>query len=232
MFHRRTLLNGRRPTTPTPSNLAMSLSLDSMTMPRSSGRSFAVSVSGTWSRQASLYEPDRRVFAARHDACRPLAHGSRWRDAIPRGSPATGIGFLERRLFETRVAAGASRGKWLEAAGTDVAHRMAVERVVAALHAGCTSNRIAIVTPRLAEHLSGLVRATRRRGNTGSLPGAPTVRRVPSRARSCLAFRLCARRGRPRRDRPPRRVAAEPVLRSRCARKSTRSKQPFGEVRR
>ena len=70
--------------------------------------------------------------------------------------PGDGIGLLERHLFEPQAPAAAEGVEWLEAAGTDVCHRMAAERVVAALRAGTPPDQIAVVAPRLFEHLGGL----------------------------------------------------------------------------
>jgi len=102
------------------------------------------------------YEEGRPVFAARHARVRRWlddADSVNWHAPRP---PIGGIAILERRLFERADPEPAGGVHWLEAAGTDVAHRMAAERVVAALRAGTPPDRIAIVAPRLAEHLAGL----------------------------------------------------------------------------
>ncbi len=102
------------------------------------------------------YERDRRVFAARHDrvaAWTADAETTNWHS--PR-MPIGAIGSLEQRLFEPGPPEAVEGVEWLEAAGTDVCHRMAAERVVAALRAGTPPDRIAVVAPRLFEHLSGL----------------------------------------------------------------------------
>ncbi len=102
------------------------------------------------------YEEGRRVFAARHTRVR------RWLDDAdsvnwhPARAPIGGIDILERRLFEHAAPEPAGGVEWLEGAGTDVVHRMASARVVAALRAGTPPNKIAIVAPRLTEHLAGL----------------------------------------------------------------------------
>ena len=113
------------------------------------------------------YEQGRGVFAARHDRVaawtatpkRPIGIRRRcrnWRDRQPRASPL-------RARDRPRAAEGV---EWLEAAGTDVCHRMAAERVVAALRAGTPPDRIAVVAPRLFEHLSGLRSALAEAGVT------------------------------------------------------------------
>ena len=103
-----------------------------------------------------VYEPDRRVFAARHTRVGAWVATA---DRVERhrgAESATAIGLLEWRLCEIEPPQALSGVEWLEAAATDVAHRMVVERVVAALRAGGDPDRIAVVAPRLVEHLSGL----------------------------------------------------------------------------
>ena len=102
------------------------------------------------------YEQGRRVFAARHDRVAAWTADAETTNWHPPPMPIGGIGSLERRLFEPGSPAAAEGVEWLEAAGTDVCHRMAAERVVAALRAGTPPDRIAVVAPRLFEHLSGL----------------------------------------------------------------------------
>jgi RecB family exonuclease len=102
------------------------------------------------------YERGRRVFAARHGrvaAWMADAEDANWHSPAP---PSGAIGILERRLFEPAAPEPAEGVEWLEAAGTDVCHRMVAARVVASLRAGIPHDRIAVVAPRLFEHLSGL----------------------------------------------------------------------------
>jgi hypothetical protein len=102
------------------------------------------------------YEQGRKTFCARHDR---VAQWMAEADGVDHHGPAEphdGIGLLERHLFEPQAPATAEGVEWLEAAGTDVSHRMAAERVVTALRAGKPPGQIAVVAPRLFEHLGGL----------------------------------------------------------------------------
>ncbi len=102
------------------------------------------------------YEVGRKVFDARHErVARWMAEADSVEHHGP-AVPADGIGLLERHLFEKHAPASAEGVEWLEAAGTDVSHRMAAERVVTVLRAGTPPDRIAVVAPRLFEHLGGL----------------------------------------------------------------------------
>lgn len=102
------------------------------------------------------YERVRRVFAARHDRVRAWVVGADRVEQHPAPGAVDGISRLERALFGRGTPTPATGVEWLEAAGTDVCHRMAAERVVAALRAGTPPDRIAVVAPRLFEHLGGL----------------------------------------------------------------------------
>ena len=101
---------------------------------------------------ALAYEPGRLAYQARHQ------RAARWRDEAdhieeyPAEEPRDAIGFLERRLFEvTTPAAGLSGVDWSEAAGTEMAHRLAAVAVLDALAAGVPSSQIAVIVPRLSE---------------------------------------------------------------------------------
>ena len=91
--------------------------------------------------------------------------------ATTRLSRATASGSSSGTCSSPRSRGPPTGVEWLEAAGTDVSHRMAAERVVAALRAGTAASRIAIVVPRLAEHLGGIRSAL-------AEAGVPTRHRV------------------------------------------------------
>jgi RecB family exonuclease len=102
------------------------------------------------------YEEGRATFAARHDRVARWMADADGVDHHDPAEPGDGIDLLERHLFEPQAPAVADGVEWLEAAGTDVSHRMAAERVVTALRAGTPPDQIAVVAPRLFEHLGGL----------------------------------------------------------------------------
>jgi RecB family exonuclease len=105
---------------------------------------------------ASLaYEPDRTVFAARHE------RAAAWRAQADAVVEHTGGGDgLEGHLFERAQPVGSRVATtWLEAAGTQLLCRLAVDSTLAALHAGIPAAEIAIVVPRLSELATPLLQA-------------------------------------------------------------------------